>query len=110
MENKLNKKGALKTAWQTHGKFTKYLSAGGLLLTACFLPTAAVNAVTLNPEAGVLDVAGQFYGTAFNAAANNFIPGWSIILTETFSVFADTIIPGLGRGISAATNTMALSI
>ena len=105
MENDLKKTGTLKKLWGTHGKFTKYLSVGGLLLTTAILPFMAVGAKDLNPEAGLLDIGTHFYGSAFNIAAENFAPGWSIILNESFkavaSLTADIFMPGSGTILSA---------
>ena len=92
MANDLSQKGTLTKLWQNHGKAVKWLSLGGLLLTCCFLPTAAVAAPA---GCGLTGVATQFYGTAAHAASVNFLPGWEIIFESAFDdaiKIAETII------------------
>lgn len=88
MNNDIKQKGGLTSLWNAHGKAIKYLSLGGLLLTCCFLPTAAVAASTI-PGFNLLDIGAQFYSTAFNAAATNFAPGWSAIGEASLNTITD---------------------
>lgn len=81
MADDLSQKGTLTKLWQNHGKAVKWLSLGGLLLTCCFLPTAAVAAPA---GSGLAGIAAQFYGTAASAASTNFIPGWGNIFEAAF--------------------------
>lgn len=99
MENDLKKKGTLKKLWAAHGKFLKWASIGGLLLTCAFLPSAAVAAqaaLGTTKTASLLDVGKQFYSTAFNKAADNLIPGWGVILKGTFNTVASVVTPIVG--------------
>ena len=60
MEQQQTETSLLKKAWQTHGKFTKYASGMGLIVTCCILPMSAVKAVSKNADANIIDVAGSF--------------------------------------------------
>ena len=110
MENNLKQTGTLTKLWGAHGKFTKYLSIGGLLLTTAILPLMAVGAKASDPSAGLLDIGTHFYSSAFNIAAENFAPGWGIILNETFkavaSITTEVFVPGSG----AVLNTISPAI
>jgi hypothetical protein len=97
MENDLKQKGTLTSLWQAHGKFTKYISLGGLLLTCCFLPTAAATVAATTPNFNLLNVLGQFYTMAFTAASNNFVPGMEAIGQATINS-AETIANALTPG------------
>lgn len=88
MDNDLKQKGTLTSLWNAHGKAIKYISLGGLLLSCCFLPTAAVLA-SATPGFNLLDIGAQFYNMAFNAAAQNFAPGWASIGEATLNTAAD---------------------
>lgn len=101
MNPDLSKKGTLSSLWKAHSNVVKYLSLGGLLLTCCFLPTAAVHAAqAVGAAPGLLDIGGQFYSTAFNNAAQNFIPGWVIILNEMLRLTTDVILPSISALVS----------
>ncbi len=66
-----------------------------------FFNKAAVDAKALDPEAGLGDIAAEFYGTVAGAAVNDFIPGTIIVISESFNFLADTILPGAGTVLSA---------
>ena len=106
MEQQQTETSLLKKAWQTHGKFTKYASGMGLIVTCCILPMSAVKAVSKNADANIIDVAGEFYSTAFNTAAENFVPGWGFILSNILGGITDIIAPGLGAVVESTANAL----
>ena len=72
-----------------------------------FFNKAATDAIAVDADADIFDIAGEFYGSITNATLDSFIPGTLIVLRETFNLVVDTILPGVGTTLSLAFNAAA---
>lgn len=84
----------------------KYGALFGFGFYVFFFKTASqVKAVT--PDADLADITGEFYKGMASLTSEHFINGAGIVLSETFKMATDYVLPGIGTALITVAEALA---